>query len=143
RRRRFLPAFLDALFPGLGHLAAGRRRQAALFGLPVLGLIVLGLLVLTTTSGPRLAATLLEPDVLWALLGLQAVILIWRLLAVGTSIWWRRLPRPTRRDALPVAAILLLAVVAPQAYAGYATEVARETLDEIFVETAPPPVAYG
>jgi len=25
RRGRFLPAVLDALFPGLGHVAAGRR----------------------------------------------------------------------------------------------------------------------
>ena len=143
RHGRYLPAVLDALFPGLGHLAAGRRRQAALFGLPILGLLALGLIVLLTTSGPRLAVTLLEPGVLWGLLGLQAAILAWRLLAVGTSIWSRQLPRPSRRDALPIAAILLVAVVAPQAYAGYTTEVAREALDEIFVEPSLPPVAYG
>jgi LCP family protein required for cell wall assembly len=143
RRARYLPAVLDALFPGLGHLTAGRKRQAAMFGLPILGLIALGLVVLVTTSGPRLAATVLEPGVLWGLLGLQAAILIWRLLAVGTSIWAPHLSRPTRRDALPIAAILLVAVIAPQAYAGYTTEVAREALDEIFVEPSLPPVAYG
>jgi LCP family protein required for cell wall assembly len=143
RRGRFVPAALDALFPGLGHLAAGRRRQAALFGLPILALLILGLIVVATTSLPRLAATMLEPDVLWGLLALQAVILLWRLFAVGTSLWSRQLPRPSRRDALPMAAILLVAVVAPQAYAGYTTEVAREALDEIFVEASPPPVAYG
>jgi polyisoprenyl-teichoic acid--peptidoglycan teichoic acid transferase len=143
RRGRFVPGVLDALFPGLGHLAAGRRRQAALFGLPILALIGLGLIVVATTSWPRLAATMLEPDVLWGLLALQAVILLWRLFAVGTSLWSRQLPRPSRRDALPMAAILLVAVVAPQAYAGYTTEVAREALDEIFVEASPPPVAYG
>ena len=48
----------------------------------------------------------------------------------------RRLPKPGRRDALPIA-ILLLVMVAPQAYAGYATETARETADEIFVEPSP------
>jgi LCP family protein required for cell wall assembly len=114
-----------------------------MFGLPILALIGLAAVVFLTTSGPRLAATMLEPDVLWALLGLQALILLWRLFAVGSSIWARQLPRPTRRDALPIAAILLVAVVAPQAYAGYTTEVARETLDEIFVEASPLPVAYG
>jgi polyisoprenyl-teichoic acid--peptidoglycan teichoic acid transferase len=143
RPGRFAPAVLDAVFPGLGHLAAGRRRQAALFGLPILALLSLGLIVLITTSGPRLAATLLEPGVLWGLLGLQALILVWRLLAVGTSIWTPQLARPNRRDTLPIAAILLVAVVAPQAFAGYTTEVARETLDEIFVEPTLPPIAYG
>ena len=142
-RGRFGPAVLDAVFPGLGHFAAGRRRQAAMFGLPVVGLILLVLVIAFTTSGPRLAATLLEPDVLWGLLALQLAILVWRLIAVGTSIWTPQLSRPTRRDALPIAAILLVAVIAPQAYAGYATEVARESLDEIFVETTPLPVAYG
>jgi LCP family protein required for cell wall assembly len=143
RRRRYGAAVLDALFPGLGHLTAGRRRQAALFGLPIVGLIGLGLIVALTTSGPRLAVTLLDPGVLWGLLALQAAILVWRLLAVGTSIWTSQLSRPSRRDALPIAAILLVAVVAPQAYAGYATEAVRESLDEIFVEPSLPPVAYG
>lgn len=143
RPGRFGPAVLDALFPGLGHLAAGRRRQAALFAAPILALILLAIVVVLTTSGPRLAATMLEPAVLWGLLGLQAALLLWRLLAVTSSIWAPHLPRPGRREALPIAAILLVAVVAPQAYAGYATEVARESLDEIFVESTPPPVAFG
>ena len=112
-----------------------------MFGLPIVALILLAVVIALVTSGPRLAATLLEPDILWGLLALQAAILIWRLIAVGTSLWTPQLARPTRRDALPIAAILLVAVIAPQAYAGYATEVARESLDEIFVETSPPPVA--
>ena len=136
-RRRYVPALLDALFPGLGHLAAGRRRQAALFGLPALGLILLGLVVVATMSLPRLAATLFDPAVLWGLIALQVAFLVWRLLAVGTSIWDTSLPRPGRAEALPIVAILVLAVVAPQAYAGYATEVARETADEIFAEPSP------
>jgi LCP family protein required for cell wall assembly len=143
RRSRYVPAVLDALFPGLGHFTAGRRRQAALFGLPILGLIALALILVVTTSGARLAVTILEPGVIWGLLALQIALLVWRLLAVGTSLWTPHLSRPTRRDALPIAAILLVAVVAPQAYAGYATETARESLDEIFVEPSLPPVAYG
>ena len=57
-RGRFTPAVLDAVFPGLGHLAAGRRQRAAMFGLPILVLIGLLLGILATTSFPRLAATL-------------------------------------------------------------------------------------
>src|SRR4249919_2046460 len=34
RRSRYVPAVLDALIPGLGHLVAGRRRLAALFLTP-------------------------------------------------------------------------------------------------------------
>ena len=133
-RRRHLPALLDLLFPGLGHLFAGRRRRAALFGLPVIGAIVIGALIVASTSIPRLAATLFNPAVLWALLALQPLFLVWRLLAVAASLWDPSLPRPGRVEAIPIVAILALAVVAPQAYAGYATEVARETADEIFAE---------
>jgi LCP family protein required for cell wall assembly len=132
---------LDALFPGLGHLAAGRRRRAALFGLPVLAFILLGAVIVATTSLPRLAATLFDPAVLWGLLALQLGFLVWRLLAVGASLWDASLPRPGRAEVIPIVAILLLAVVAPQAYAGYTTEVARETADEIFAEPSPSALA--
>jgi LCP family protein required for cell wall assembly len=138
RRGRFLPAVLDAIVPGLGHLLAGRRRRAVLFGLPIVALLLGALVVLLTTSLPRLAVSLLDPGVLWGLIALQVFLLAWRLLAVGSSLWDPRLPRPRRREALPIAALLLIVVVAPQAYAGYATEVARETADQIFVEPSAP-----
>jgi len=140
-RRRYVPALLDALFPGLGHLFAGRRRRAALFGLPVVGAILIGALVVATTSLPRLAATLFDPAVLWGVLALQLLFLVWRLLAVAASLWDPGLPRPGRVEVIPIVAILALAVVAPQAYAGYATEVARETADEIFAEPSPTALA--
>ena len=128
-RRRYVPALLDALFPGLGHLVAGRRRRAAIFGIPVIVAILIGALIVATSSLPRLAATLFDPAVLWGLLGLQLLFLVWRLLAVAASVWEPSLPRPGRLEFIPIAAIMLLAVIAPQAYAGYATEVARETAD--------------
>jgi LCP family protein required for cell wall assembly len=136
-RGRFTPAVLDAIFPGLGHFAAGRRRRAVMFALPILALVALALLILATTSLPRLAATLFDPAVLWGLLALQAALLVWRLLAVGSSLWDPRLTPPGRREAVPIAALLLVAVIAPQAYAGFATEVAREAADEIFTEPSP------
>jgi len=140
RGARYVPAVLDALIPGVGHLAAGRRRGAILFLTPVLIAVAVGIWVVLTTSAPRLIAELLASEVIWGLLALQALFLVWRLLAVGSSIWNPALPRPGRRDIVPVALVLLL-VIAPQAYGGYATEAAREAADEIFIE--PPSVAVG
>jgi polyisoprenyl-teichoic acid--peptidoglycan teichoic acid transferase len=140
---RYVPAILDAIVPGLGHFVAGRRRRALVFAIPVIALLVGLVVILATTSLPRLAATLIDSDVLVAILVTQGLVLLWRLVAVGSSLTDPRLPRPTRRDALPIAALLLVVIVAPQAYAGYATQAAREAADEVFVEPSPTPVAVG
>ena len=140
RGSRYVPAVLDALIPGLGHLVAGRRRRAIIFLTPVVIALVVGIWIVLTTSAPRLVAELVGSEVIWGLLAIQVVFLLWRLVAVGSSIWNPTLPRPGRRDVIPVALVLLLVIV-PQAYGGYATEIARESIDEVFVE--PPPVAVG
>jgi LCP family protein required for cell wall assembly len=138
RRSRYVPAILDAIVPGLGHLVAGRRRAALVFLSPLLVAFAVGVWIGLTTSGPRLAASLLSSEVIWGLIAAQGAFLLWRLAAVGSSLFDPALPRPRRRDALPIA-VLLLVMVAPQGYAGYATESAREASDDIFKE--PPPVA--
>ncbi len=134
--RRYLPAALDAVLPGLGHLVAGRRQRALLFMAPVLLIAAAAVVVVLTTSTPRLLATLLDSTVIWALLALQGLLLIWRLLAIGSSLNAPGLPKPGRRDALPIA-LLLIVAIAPQVFAGYATDVARQTADEVFVEPTP------
>jgi polyisoprenyl-teichoic acid--peptidoglycan teichoic acid transferase len=136
RRSRYVPAILDAIVPGLGHLVAGRRLLGAIFLAPTLLAVVAAVAIVLTTSGPRLVATLLETEVIWGLLAFQGVLLVWRLLAVGSSLLARGLPRLGRGDILPIFLLLFL-IVAPQAYAGYATEVARETADEVFVDPSP------
>ncbi len=130
RGSRHLHALLDSLFPGLGHLVAGRRRRAALFGLPTLALIVgiLAILVVVPTAG--LIGIALDPATVVVVLGLQAFVLVWRLAAVGSSLLDGRFPRLGRGDALPVA-ILAIVLIAPAAFAGYATEVAREEADRV------------
>ena len=40
-RSRYLPALLDIVIPGLGHLLAGRRKLAAIFGIPFVALLLL------------------------------------------------------------------------------------------------------
>ncbi|MEA2609132.1 MAG: polyisoprenyl-teichoic acid--peptidoglycan teichoic acid transferase [Chloroflexota bacterium] len=130
---RYLSAFLDALIPGLGHVVSGRWLRALLFVAPLAVMVVAAGVVAATTSGPRLAASLLSDEVIWGLLAAQGLLLASRLFAVGSSLFNPALARPGRRDLLPIA-ILLGFVIAPQAYAGYATEVAREAADQIFVE---------
>ena len=130
-RRRYLPALLDAVVPGLGHLAAGRLARAALFGLP--SILVVGLLAgVAVSAGPvRLGSLALDDRVLLALIGFQAVILLWRLAAMASSLLNPRLPRLRGRDAIPVALVALIAI-GPQAYLGYATNVAREEVNVVF-----------
>jgi LCP family protein required for cell wall assembly len=132
-RSRYGPAILDALIPGLGHLVAGRPFRALLFVSPLLLMAGAALWIVATTSGPRLAATLLTEEVIWGLLAAQGLLLASRLLAVGSSLFDPALARPGRGD-VPAIALLLAFVIAPQAWAGYATEVAREAADQIFVE---------
>jgi uncharacterized membrane protein YqjE len=83
-RSRYLPAVLDAIVPGLGHLVAGRRKLAAIFGIPFLALVLVSLVIIATTSAGRLAAEAV--NVFWLLLGVQGVVLVWRLAAAGTSL---------------------------------------------------------
>jgi LCP family protein required for cell wall assembly len=132
-RSRYVPAVLDALIPGFGHLVVGRRGRALLFVSPLLVMIATVLWLVATTSTPRLAASLLSAEVIWGLLAAQALLLASRLIAVASSLYDPALPHPGRKDLLPIA-ILVAFVIAPQAYAGYATEVAREAADAIFVE---------
>ncbi|HUK64830.1 MAG TPA: hypothetical protein VLV15_15930, partial [Dongiaceae bacterium] len=133
RRGRWIPAVLDAIIPGVGHLVAGRRNRGLLFLTPILIALAAVVIIVLTTSPARLAASLLESEVIWGLLAFQGFLLIWRLLAVGSSLTAPGLPKLTARDAIP-AALLILVVIAPQAYAAYGTEVARETADQIFIE---------
>ena len=119
---------------------AGRRRLGLLLGLPVVFLVSAVVVLLATTSSFRLAAQLAADEVLAGLIVLQGIVLVWRLVAVGSSLFSPRLPRPGVRDSLPIA-LLLVAVVLPQAYAGALTQAGREAANDIFDDATPPPVA--
>ena len=130
RGSRHLHALLDAVVPGLGHLVAGRRRRATLFGVPTLATFLLigaGLLLIPTT---RLLGIALDPATVAVLFGLQALLFAWRAAAIGSSLLDGRFPRLDRRDAIPIA-LLAVVLIVPHAFVAYATEVAREAADEI------------
>ena len=130
RARQLRWVVLDAILPGAGHLAAGRRRLALLFGLPTLAAILALAAVVATTSLPRLAAEAV--NALGAIIVIEIVVFAWRLLAVATGLvaaGWRH---PATRRGLALV-IVLVAVVLPQVYLGYVTNVAREEVDRVFV----------
>ena len=124
RRSRYVPAFLDALIPGTGHLLAGRRRRALVFLLPMVFIAATLVTLLLTTSTYRLVAEMAADEALVGLIVVQAFLLVWRLAAVGSSLFNPRLPRPGTRDSIPIA-ILVLVIIAPQVYAGAVTQAAR------------------
>src|SRR6266508_6606817 len=128
---RYGSALLSAILPGLGHLAVGRIRRAGFFLLPVI--LLVGLLLMWIAGQPmiRSAAYLADPDVLGALLVVQAGILAWRLTAVALVLADGRFPRLGRRDALPVM-LLVAIVILPQAGLGYLTAVAQTAAAQVF-----------
>lgn len=108
-------------------------RLAAVFGLPLVLLAGMAAGLLAVSGPDDLVGPLLDDRVLAGLLILQAALLAWRLLALGSSLLDPRLPRPGARDLVPMALLVAL-VAAPQVYAGHVTQVARESVDEVFVE---------
>ena len=134
RRRvsRYVPAFLSSIIPGLGQLVMGRRTLAALFLFPVV-LLIAGVLVALAVMGPaRLAATLIEPEVIWGIIGLQVLFVVWRLLAMTTSVLDPAYPKPRARDVVPIG-LLILFIVVPQGLVLAVTDQARQTADTVFV----------
>ncbi|MEO8228143.1 MAG: LCP family protein [Chloroflexota bacterium] len=131
RTARFGVGLLSALLPGLGHLATGRRRHAAVFLAPVLvGIFVLGVVV-ATTDRFRLAASLVDPAVIWGILIVEGLFLVWRLVAVLSAMADRSFPRFRAADAVGLL-IVLAVVVVPQAGLGLVTYTAQEADSEVF-----------
>jgi LCP family protein required for cell wall assembly len=127
-----VPAFLSSIIPGLGQLITGRRTLAALFLLPVV-LLLAGVLVALIVMGPaRLAATLIEPEVIWGIIGLQVLFVVWRLLAMAASVLDPAYPKPRARDIVPIG-LLILFIVVPQGLVLAVTDQARQTADTVFV----------
>ncbi len=122
---------IDALLPGVGHLIAGRRRLALIFGVPTLIAILVLVALVATTSLPRLAAEAV--NALALILVVQGVVLAWRLLAVITGVAAVGRRAPGARHGLAIALLVALVIV-PQAYLGYITNVAREEVDRVFVD---------
>jgi LCP family protein required for cell wall assembly len=125
-RRRSSPyaaGFLAFLWPGLGHLYAGRRRAAALFGLPILALaLIVAIQALVAPSS--LATLLIDPPSALTVLILVVLLGAWRLLAIADAMTGqgiRNAWRSGRTGALfALLAVGVLAIHVPVTYLSWA-----------------------
>ncbi len=130
--RRLAAAGLSAVIPGLGQLYNGRRRLAALFLIPSLILIVLGVVLIQTQSPAKLAAWVASPQVLAAMLTLNLLVLIWRLMAVGQAFLDTSRTGPTGKLELVGLVVIAILVALPHiAVYNYGTKLG-ETFGKIF-----------
>ena len=99
-RSAFAAAFLSFLFPGLGHAYAGRvTRGLAFAALPLLSLALVAGIAIQRRD--ELLSFVVRPEVLNALLVVNAVALLYRLVAVVDAY---RIARASDRDDDPYAA---------------------------------------
>jgi len=127
-------ASLSALWPGLGQLAEGARQTAVVLALPPIILLALGIGAIASPDRVSRLATLLNHDVIAALLIVELLLLAWRLIAVGDA--YRRGKGAARERGAVLTAVALVFVLAPSVYAAYLTEVAREAALTVFAPVA-------
>ncbi|HYM84744.1 MAG TPA: LCP family protein [Candidatus Dormibacteraeota bacterium] len=134
---RLLAAGLSALVPGLGQLANGRRRLALLFIVPTLVVAAAALAVVLQTPRMRLLASLIAPSTLDALLALNLVLFVWRLVAVGHAFVDRRPRGLPSRWGIGGLLVLALLVGSPHAAANFYGAAARSAFGQFFASTTP------
>ena len=113
------------MLPGLGQAFNRRRRLALLFLIPSLLVLGIALLLWQTQSPARLTAWAVGPAVLSALLALNALLLGWRLVAVGQAFLDTRWSGPTSRWGILGVLAITVAVALPHVFvyrAGVALE---------------------
>ena len=136
-RRRLAAAGLSAVLPGLGQLFNRRSRLAALFLAPSLILLIVFVLLWATQSPMQLVARAVAPQVMGALLTLNLLLLVWRLLAVGQGFLDTRWHGPTGRlGMIGIVVIAALVVVPHLLLYSYGTAAGR-TFAQWFDETRP------
>jgi LCP family protein required for cell wall assembly len=131
-RRRLAAAGLSAVLPGLGQAFNRRSRLAALFLVPSLLILGLGVLLLSTQSLTRLAAFVVAPPVLGALLTINLLLLAWRLLAVGHAFLDTGRPGPTGRLGGVGIVVIAILVAIPHVLAYQYGTVFRDTFARVF-----------
>ena len=128
-----IAVLLSFLWPGLGQLYQGRRRTAALYGLPVAAAV---LIVIVQLLGglERFAATLLDPTVALTLVILVALLAVWRLFSMADALLGGEMRRPTRRRMVaPLFAGLAALVILSHAWVGAVTWAFYDAGSHIFV----------
>src|SRR3990170_2398381 len=81
RRRPLAAALLSALVPGAGQWYAGRIRRGVVVFAPLPILLIAAALAGATVGITDIVSVLVQPRVIWVLLGGNLAIAAWRLLA--------------------------------------------------------------
>ncbi len=130
--RRVSAAALSSVVPGLGQLLNGRLRLAAWLIVPTLITAAIIGLVLVNSQPVRLAATVIQPQILDALLTVSLVLLVARLVVVGHAFFDGRYQRlPGRGGAIGLALVVAF-VAAPHAAVAYYGGAARDAFGRFF-----------
>ena len=143
--RPWLAALLSFIFPGLGQAYARRPRSAAIFAIPVV-LLITAALVLVGLLGEVLRNALLSNSFLLGVLGLNALLFIWRVLAISDAGLSRPdvVHRRERRVAISAVGALLLVTLAMHGWVAVVVAHLDDTLTQVFAPgEAPVPTGQG
>jgi polyisoprenyl-teichoic acid--peptidoglycan teichoic acid transferase len=141
-----IAAGLSFLWPGLGHLFLGRRRQAAILALPALLLAILAIIELSQ-GALMFAASLWDESYFLAVAGAVIVFGAWRIVAVGHAfLSTSRHPRSRPRQMAFVAALVVVIVAThglfvAGTWAWYETSVTIQNNDLLGLGTPAPSAA--
>ena len=113
--RRVIAAALSGLLPGLGQAYNRRRKLATRLLLPSVVVIALAWIVIQLVSPTRLFVWVITPNTLRALLVLNILVLLWRLLAVVQAFFDRRYATPAGRVGFAGLAAIVTFVLLPHA----------------------------
>ena len=129
-------ALLSFIFPGLGHLYLGLRRQALIFAVPaILVAVVIGLDLL---NGPDLLlAFVISPSGAMTVMALALVTGGWRLIAMIDAVLVVRRRQGLSARALVVPILLGVLLVTGHGAAGYVAYRVYDTVSSIFVAAGP------
>jgi LCP family protein required for cell wall assembly len=137
-RNRALAALFSFVFPGLGQAYAGQRQLATILAAPVL-LLILAALLMATVFADVVRNGLLSAPFLAGALVLDAVLLVWRLFAIGQAGLaplrasteadphrWRR------AGSIGVVVLLMAATIGMHGWAGIVLNRLDTALEDVF-----------
>jgi LCP family protein required for cell wall assembly len=130
--RRLIAASLSAIVPGIGQALNRRFRLARWLVGPAVVLALVAFLAIQLSSPTRLAAWAINPTILQALLLLNALVLVWRLIAVGQAFFDGRYPAVPGRLGFVGLVLVSLVVLAPHAYAWQVGSAAGAAFARVF-----------
>ena len=138
-----LAATFSALLPGAGQWYAGRITRALIVASPLL-LLIVAAVVAWRGGAVGILELAVQPAVLWMLLGVNAVVLAWRLFAVVDAYRVARPgPSPLRGWRMMLLGVLVALVAIPHIAAGAYAYRGLLLIDRVFASDEPATAASG